>query len=120
MRFNKNTKSEDIENDSKAVIAFKIADEIIEDTYKHMPLLMIISFDTGMSGVSFFDIVQFLYDNYTEHQLTLLASAMIAPETVGAKKATYNSEEELNELKKDAEEKMKETEEKFLNGFKKM
>ena len=91
-------------NDNKAIGAWVVAEELAQDTNKHMAVIMIISFDLNTSGVSFYEMAQFLYDNYTNMQLVGLHKALVGGEGVTTKEVKYETEEELAALKKEAEE----------------
>ena len=85
--------------DSKAMGAFVVADELVADPKKNMAVIMIISFDLGVAGVSFSEIAQFLYDNYSNFQLMGLHKAITDESGVTTVAQTYDSPEELAELK---------------------
>jgi hypothetical protein len=90
--------------DEKALAAFHTATAMVSDEMKNMTALLLLSFDMGTPGLAFTEIAQFLYDNYTTHQITGLYLSLTSPEKIVAKKRHYESEEEMLELKREAEE----------------
>lgn len=90
--------------DDKAMGAWVVAEELVEDSKKHMAVIMLISFDLDTPGVSFYEMAQFLYDNYTNMQLVGLHKALTGGEGVVTKEMKYETQEELVALKEAAEE----------------
>ncbi len=97
--------------DEKAIAALKAAEALVGDPDKNMTALMLISFDMNTAGMSFVDIAQFLYDNYSKYQLVGLWLSITNPSAVTSKKMHYESEEEMEALKKEANEIAKKFEE---------
>ena len=90
-------------DDDKAKGAWVIAEVLVSDTNKHMAVIMLLSFDLGSAGVSFYDMAQFLYDNYSELQLIGLHKALTNSGGVMTKQMHYESKEQLEALREEAD-----------------
>lgn len=95
------TEPEDVfsSGDDKAKVAWVTAETLVKDADKHSPVIMLISWDLGYAGISFYDIAQFLYDNYTEFQIDSLLKVITGNDSVTIKQVAYESEEQLEELR---------------------
>jgi hypothetical protein len=69
---------------------------------------MMISFEIDSAGISLVDMAQFMYDNYSNYQLMSLHSAMTEDGSVTTMRRSYNSEEELSQIKQDAKDRYEE------------
>jgi len=116
--FGMNTELKDIEKakDPKAYGAWETAGEIINDIDKNIGILVMVSFEIGSKGgVTFFELAQFIYDNYSPIQIAGLHMAISGNSAVQTMKTTYSSQEELDKIREDARKKNEESE-KFLKG----
>ncbi len=100
--------------DEKASAAYRTAEVIIDDPEKNMAIIMIVSFDLGNAGLSFCDLAQFLYDNYSIMEISSLYLAVSNSGSIKTVSEDFDSEKALEHLKKDAKDKMKKTEDKVF------
>ena len=103
--------------DAKAKGAWMTADAIVQNSKENIPILMIISYEVGGGGVSFTEVAQFLYDNYTEPQIAGLFLAITSPDSISSREERYSSIEELEQIRGDAKKNLDESEKKFLEGL---
>lgn len=107
--FGKMDKSDEVYNseDMKAKMAFTLAGEIIATREDNMPLLVLLSFEIGNGGLTQNDLAQFLYDNYSEHQLTGLHMSIVDKDAIKTIERHFETEEELEQIRSEAKEMQK-------------